>query len=80
MKLFQCSNCDNLVYFENISCEKCGNNLGYLHEGEEIISFPANSFPVANPVNKEQTLIYCTNHKLDACNWLVSSESENEYC
>ncbi|MEE3225863.1 MAG: zinc-ribbon domain-containing protein, partial [Bacteroidota bacterium] len=41
MKLFQCSNCKNPVYFENTTCEKCGHNLGSLNALEEIVSFPA---------------------------------------
>ena len=30
MKLFACQNCGQLVYFENVRCERCGHLLGYL--------------------------------------------------
>ena len=30
MKLFECQNCGQLLYFENTRCERCGHVLGYL--------------------------------------------------
>ena len=77
MKLFQCSNCNNPIYFENTSCEKCGNNLGYLNETEEMVSFKAENLP-KSPTDKK--LNYCANYNLDACNWLVPDSSETTYC
>ena len=32
MRLFQCQVCDNILYFENHSCERCGHKLAYLPE------------------------------------------------
>ena len=36
MKLFQCQNCGQPLYFENTRCERCGLALGYLPELETI--------------------------------------------
>jgi hypothetical protein len=30
MKLFECQNCGQPLYFENTRCESCGRSLGYL--------------------------------------------------
>ncbi len=30
MKLFKCDNCNNVLYFENSSCTKCGHTLGFV--------------------------------------------------
>ena len=30
MKLFECQSCGQLLYFENSTCLRCGNRLGYL--------------------------------------------------
>ena len=79
MKIFQCSNCKNPVYFENTSCEKCGNKLGYLFDAEEILSFPATETTVAHP-DTQNALTYCANYSLDACNWLVSTTNKAAYC
>ena len=80
MKLFQCTNCKNPVYFENTTCEKCGNNLGYFNTIEEILSFPAASKTVYSPLQQGSALTYCANHKHNACNWLVSTESGTSFC
>ena len=34
MKLFRCQVCDNIVYFENRTCGRCGHRLGYVPELE----------------------------------------------
>jgi len=36
MKLFQCQNCGQPLYFENTRCERCGLALGYLPDRETI--------------------------------------------
>ena len=36
MKLFQCQNCGQPLYFENTVCESCGLALGYLAARETI--------------------------------------------
>ncbi|MGO4913575.1 zinc-binding metallopeptidase family protein [Leeuwenhoekiella sp. W20_SRS_FM14] len=76
MKIFQCSNCNNPIYFENTSCEKCGNSLGYLNESEEMLSFNKEKKPHLNDTG----LTYCANFNNDACNWLVGIDSESVYC
>ena len=32
MRVFKCQECEQLLYFENCSCERCGHRLGYLPE------------------------------------------------
>jgi len=39
MKLFECQNCGQPLYFENTSCESCGLRLGYLPQ-QETVSAP----------------------------------------
>src|ERR1700712_761779 len=36
MKLFSCQSCGQILYFENIRCEKCGHVLGYLPDRATI--------------------------------------------
>ncbi len=80
MKLFQCSNCKNPVYFENTHCESCGNQLGYLFEEEEIRSFPTSEDWIYHSKNPDKHYQYCANKQLDACNWLVEVNSDSNYC
>ena len=39
MKTFHCSRCSQLVFFENVRCERCGAMLGYLPDIGEISAF-----------------------------------------
>jgi hypothetical protein len=32
MRLFSCTNCSQLLYFENSHCEQCGLSLGFISE------------------------------------------------
>ena len=36
MKLFRCQACDQVLYFENTRCERCGHVLGYLPEAGRL--------------------------------------------
>ena len=36
MKLFECQNCGQPLYFENTSCESCGLRLGYLPDQQVV--------------------------------------------
>jgi hypothetical protein len=81
MKLFQCQSCAQLVYFENIICEKCGHQLGFLPEIANMTSIePTGSgiFQViAAPGGRYR---YCTNASFGVCNWLVAAKSPDALC
>lgn len=78
MKTFECDNCGNPVFFENDSCVKCGNLLGYLSTESEMISLHS-SKDVWKPDDKgSHRYGYCKNHDYGVCNWLTKSESG--YC
>ena len=36
MKLFECQHCAQVLYFENVRCEKCGHRLGYIAEANVL--------------------------------------------
>ena len=81
MKLFQCQNCAQLLYFENTVCEKCGHALGYLHAQNDLVAL--------TPTQDQQWLVagaptllyrYCANSAHAACNWLVRADDPNALC
>ncbi|GLR16394.1 zinc-binding metallopeptidase family protein [Portibacter lacus] len=76
MKIFQCNNCNNPVFFENTSCEKCGANLGYHDTSFNMLYTFGKEFSLADGSSYQ----YCSNHKHDACNWLVPANGNSEYC
>ena len=80
MKIFQCTHCKNPVYFENTSCEKCGNQLGYLFKEEEMLSFPYTANQQLTTQASGKSYTYCSNQQFHACNWLVPAEGTDTFC
>jgi hypothetical protein len=77
MKLFECQNCGQLVYFENTQCERCGKPLGFLPNAA-IMSALEDSTPGSfTPlVDRHRSVQYCSNREHQTCNWLVDSGSD----
>jgi hypothetical protein len=81
MRLFKCQCCEQLLYFENTACERCGHRLGYeparfallamAHEGDDWREAGARGAPAYR---------FCANADLVRCNWLVSADSETPFC
>ncbi|GAA4317174.1 putative zinc-binding peptidase [Mucilaginibacter gynuensis] len=92
MKLFKCTNCGQLLYFENSICECCKNALGFIPEELTLVTLA----PVNNGTytlyagkksllggllkNKKQAYKYCQNFQFGVCNWLIPAESTSVFC
>ena len=75
MKLFECENCGQPLYFENTRCESCGLSLGYLPSAETVTALRpdgANWRALARPRGNFR---YCANQAQGVCNWLVPTDS-----
>lgn len=80
MQLFKCQNCGQIVYFENTSCEKCGERLGYIPElGILSAVRPENSNWVAH-ADGTRRYRFCSNWELNACNWMVAADAGEPLC
>ena len=80
MKLFVCSSCANMVFFESRTCEQCASRLGYLPASNSLYALePAgtNWLSIGTPA---QEFRFCANVEHDACNWLIPSDSADELC
>ncbi len=77
MKLFECQNCGQLIYFENTQCERCGHALGFLPSLAVMTALRANGdgsyTPLAEP---SRTVSYCANRLHGACNWLIGAHAD----
>ena len=81
MKLYTCSNCHSLIYFENNICLHCGYPLGFdaaslslvtlVYEGNNVYS---------NFQNNPEKFHYCKNAEFGTCNWLIRSSPQAGYC
>ncbi|MFZ0605539.1 MAG: putative zinc-binding peptidase [Roseiarcus sp.] len=81
MKLFRCQVCDNIIYFENRTCGRCGHRLGYVPEVETLTALePAGGefwTPLAGDGAQRR---FCANADYDVCNWLTSAGSPDRLC
>jgi len=86
MKLFQCQNCGQQLYFENTRCERCGLALGYLPDRETLTALKPDQSPRNSERNIWRALAdgksyrYCANAAYDVCNWLVPAARPDAYC
>ncbi|HTF22216.1 MAG TPA: putative zinc-binding peptidase [Chryseolinea sp.] len=73
MKLYTCSKCQNLLYFENTSCLRCGHVLGFDADTLELTTLAEdNTSGIFYDIrNKQKRYRFCSNQQYGTCNWLV---------
>lgn len=83
MRLFECEDCGQPLYFENTHCERCGRKLGFLPEMQELSALSPAGNAGPNPGEAESWTAlatpgrqyrFCANAQYDACNWLIAEE------
>jgi hypothetical protein len=86
VRLFGCSVCGQVLFFENSLCTSCGTRVGYCVEARELVALPSSAesttpfmLPVANV--EQPRFVLCRNFtENDACNWLVLAADAQPYC
>jgi hypothetical protein len=82
MKLFECQNCGQPLYFENTRCESCGLPLGYLPAQETISALQearGGTFRALAALPR-QRYRFCANAQHGVCNWLVRADRPETFC
>lgn len=81
MLIFKCQYGEQLLYFENCTCERCSHRLGYLPEVNILSALEPQPDglwkALASPDSRYR---FCINAEHSACNWLVPEESKETYC
>ena len=80
MKLFECQNCGQALYFENTRCESCGYALGFLPWAVTLSALAAEGDRFRALAAPERPVRFCANAGAHACNWLVSADSDAVLC
>ncbi|GEO86202.1 MULTISPECIES: zinc-binding metallopeptidase family protein [Alphaproteobacteria] len=80
MRLFHCSNCANVVHFDNGACVNCGSRLAYRPGRFDMVALEADGDVWRNPGDREQILTPCANAETAACNWLVEDGHSSGFC
>ena len=79
MKCFNCDNCGMMVFFENESCVKCGETLGFFPDRMEMSS---QKKWAAHTASSGATSPHtCANKDYyKVCNWMVLGGDDNTFC
>jgi len=80
MKLFECQNCGQPLYFENTSCESCGLRLGYLPEQQVVTALREADGSWHALAAPDRLYRFCANARHDVCNWLIACEQGEMFC
>ncbi|MGC4034549.1 MAG: putative zinc-binding peptidase [Chitinophagaceae bacterium] len=82
MKLFKCTRCGQLIYFENTRCEQCEAPLGFDAASLELktLSLEETGLFKIDGTKTKNRYRYCFNHQYNVCNWLVNAKSESTFC
>jgi hypothetical protein len=80
MKLFECQNCGQPLYFENTTCESCGLRLGYLPEREVVTALEEVDGSLRALAAPGEQYQFCANARHNVCNWLVNSDQAEVFC
>ncbi len=80
LKLFECQNCGQVLFFENTFCERCHLKVGFVPSVEAMSAVKpdgASWIALAAPNARYR---YCANWEVQACNWLVDENEGDSYC
>jgi hypothetical protein len=80
MKLFECQNCAQPLYFENTHCESCGLSLGYSPDHDAVTALKPHGNVWTALADPRGTYRYCANAVHNVCNWLVLANSPEQFC
>jgi hypothetical protein len=81
MKLYTCSHCHNLLYFENNVCLNCDHMVGFDAAALALITLDGkNGNEYYNIANKKDIYRFCENAVHGTCNWLVPASQAFPFC
>jgi len=80
MKLFECQNCGQPLYFENTKCESCGARLGYLPREQTVTALRPAGDEWQALAKRNARYRFCQNAMHEACNWLIPAQEPDQFC
>lgn len=83
MKTFYCDSCGSLVFFENVSCLKCGHELGFLPDILDLSSLEkaGENWRALSAAGRDRLYRACANGtQHQVCNWLVPVDEADPFC
>ena len=80
MKLFECGQCRQLIFFENTICESCGSALGFVVEEMRLAALKQVGQDWRPVKGRAGQWRFCDNREHGTCNWMVPADDPNPLC
>jgi len=80
MEVFACQACGQVLYFENVLCERCGHSLGYLPDRATISAIEPDNEAWRALAASDVQYWFCGNTELGVCNWMLPVASGERLC
>src|SRR4051794_33793907 len=93
MKIFSCSACKHVAFFENSQCTRCGHTLAYLPDRGVLVALEPDAsnepplveghvrYVALDPSAKGARYRLCQNYSTYAvCNWAIPEHDPNLFC
>jgi len=81
VRLFNCSQCGQRLYFENVGCERCEATLGFLPDQLQMVALDAVGEGRWRPYGRSPEYRMCVNYEQHAvCNWMIPAGDRQDFC
>lgn len=80
MRLFECQNCGQVLFFENQSCGRCGDRLGFLPVQGQLSALEGSGPSWTALAEPGTPWRFCQNADSSVCNWLIPESSGERFC
>jgi hypothetical protein len=81
MKTLTCERCKARVFFENVACESCGAQLGFVPDELVMGAFDVTDETWSRVVSDRPALKPCSNYSsMQVCNWMLPADADQQLC
>jgi len=80
MQPFPCSVCQQLLFFDNSTCLRCGSRLGYLPDDRQLVAVRAVEGGLERSDGTPGLYRPCENRLVARCNWLIPVDDPAPLC
>ncbi len=80
MRPFPCSSCEQLLFFDNWTCLRCGSPVGYIPDAGLVVAVRAVGERFERVDGTPGRYRRCSNRSVARCNWMVPEDDKAERC
>jgi len=80
MRPFPCSSCEQLLFFDNWTCLRCGSQVGYIPDDGLVVAVRAVGERFERADGTPGRYRRCSNRSVARCNWMVPEDDRSERC